>query len=346
MPEGATLSAGVDNGDGTWTLTQSDLDNLRLTPAADDSSDFTLAVTATTTEADGDSTSVNASLNINIQGVADLPELDVASVTGQQDTSFALDIASALNDSDGSETLSITISNVPNGAVFSTGVDNGDGSWTFTPRQLEGLNITPPPNFAGELDLTVTATAIEADGDMSIANASLTVTVTEDPKDLPEVSRESDWNESAWTDPDVLIGEGSDILGAISEPGGIDETLDRIDLQAHTLTELGFSDEDGADLGYEFIGEVPPLDLEGDPVDAVPPPSEPLYELVEARTSAYDDGRGAPAPNNAPTATADEPEPSDEPVANAKGQTANMFVLLWSLVRSIGPRQRTDTNDD
>ena len=37
-----------------------------------------------------------------------------------------------LSDLDGSESLLVTIGNVPPGAVLSAGTDNGDGTWTFT----------------------------------------------------------------------------------------------------------------------------------------------------------------------------------------------------------------------
>src|SRR5207248_1448309 len=47
LPEGAALSAGVHNGDGTWTLSGDQLAGLTLTPAADSGDDFTLTVTVT-----------------------------------------------------------------------------------------------------------------------------------------------------------------------------------------------------------------------------------------------------------------------------------------------------------
>ncbi len=40
VPTGASLSAGTDNGDGTWTLTQAQLAGLTLTPPADKDADF------------------------------------------------------------------------------------------------------------------------------------------------------------------------------------------------------------------------------------------------------------------------------------------------------------------
>jgi hypothetical protein len=58
---------------------------------------------------------------------ASAPTLTVANVSGSEDTAIGQDIASALTDLDGSETLSVRISGMPTGAVLSVGVSNGDG---------------------------------------------------------------------------------------------------------------------------------------------------------------------------------------------------------------------------
>src|SRR5260221_14290497 len=47
LPEGATLSAGTQNADGSWTLTGDQLAGLTLTPGPDSSEGFTLGITAT-----------------------------------------------------------------------------------------------------------------------------------------------------------------------------------------------------------------------------------------------------------------------------------------------------------
>ena len=47
VPSGAVLSAGTDNGDGSWTLTPEQLSGLTITPPANSDADFTLTVTAT-----------------------------------------------------------------------------------------------------------------------------------------------------------------------------------------------------------------------------------------------------------------------------------------------------------
>ena len=63
VPKGATLSAGLDNGDGTWSLVADDLKNLSVT--ADDGAKFTLTVTATATDASGAVMTQHADVNVS-----------------------------------------------------------------------------------------------------------------------------------------------------------------------------------------------------------------------------------------------------------------------------------------
>ncbi|MET3374059.1 VCBS repeat-containing protein [Variovorax boronicumulans] len=82
-------------------------------------------------------------------------------------------LQTSLVDIDGSETLSIRISNVPVGAAFTAGKRNEDGSWTFTQSQLAGLQFLAPASYKGELlKLVVTATATEIDGESTASTTS------------------------------------------------------------------------------------------------------------------------------------------------------------------------------
>src|SRR5207302_1804201 len=151
VPTGASLNHGIDNGGGSWTLTPAQLAGLTITPPANSDADFTLHVTATSTEAGPSALGLGTAstahdILVTVNAVADAPTLTVADATGNEDAAIALSISSALTDTDGSESLSITISGVPTGASLNHGIDNGGGSWTLTPAQLAGLTITPPAN--------------------------------------------------------------------------------------------------------------------------------------------------------------------------------------------------------
>jgi hypothetical protein len=89
VPAGATLSAGTDNGDGTWTLSVDDLAGLTITPAENDASDFELSVLVTTKDGDSVANS-GATFAVTVSGVADAPEVTVADVSGGEDTARAI----------------------------------------------------------------------------------------------------------------------------------------------------------------------------------------------------------------------------------------------------------------
>ncbi|MBL0933035.1 MAG: hypothetical protein IBJ15_23355, partial [Alphaproteobacteria bacterium] len=173
VPEGATLSAGTDLGDGAWLLTPADLPGLTITPPPDFSGTLNLTVTATSHEG-GATSSVTSTLAVDIEAVADTPTLSATNASGAEDHAIALNIAASLSDT--SETLGVTIAGVPDGATLSAGTDLGDGAWLLTPDDLPGLTITPPADFSGQIDLTVTATSTDGTSTSS-ATSNLTVEV-------------------------------------------------------------------------------------------------------------------------------------------------------------------------
>jgi Ca2+-binding RTX toxin-like protein len=210
VPEGATLSAGTDNGDGTWTLGSGDLEGLTITPADDFSGSFELGVTATSADGE-DIATTTGSITVDVAGVADAPTLDVTDASGNEDSAIALDIDAGLTDS--SEVLTVTISGVPEGATLSAGTDNGDGSWTLSATDLNGLTITPADDFSGSFELGVTATSADGE-DIATTTDSITVDVA-GVADAPtlEVSDTSGSEDSAIAlDIDAGLTDSSEVL--------------------------------------------------------------------------------------------------------------------------------------
>jgi len=99
--------------------------------------------------------------------------------TGATIAVAGLDIAAALADLDGSESiLSVLISDLPAGATLSAGTDNGDGTWSLTPAQLAGLEVSMPVTPPATYSLTVAVTSIEgANGDTATTTITFNLTV-------------------------------------------------------------------------------------------------------------------------------------------------------------------------
>ncbi len=248
VPDGATLSAGTNNGNGTWTLTPGQLSGLTITPPENYSGSFNLSVTATSREANGSTATSSSSFEVEVEGVADGATLDVSDASGSEDTAIALDIDTELLDD--SESLSITIEGVPDGATLSAGTDNGDGTWTLTPDQLEGLTITPADDFSGEIDLTVLVSTTDGD-DTAVVMEEIKVDV-EGVADTPtlDVADASGSEDSAIAlDIDAGLTDGSEVLtitisgvpdgaelSAGTDNGDGTWTLSSADLEGLTIT--------------------------------------------------------------------------------------------------------------
>lgn len=177
LPDGATLSAGTDNGDGTWTLDGADLNGLTMN-VPNGAGAFDLQIAATSTEGAGGSTTTSLTLAV-ADLTADGTTVNTSDATGNEDTAIALDIDVTLADTDGSESVSITIGDVPVGAQLSAGTDNGDGTWMLDRDDLEGLTITPAANSGDDFQLSVTTTTTEsATGNTATVTDTLDVTVS------------------------------------------------------------------------------------------------------------------------------------------------------------------------
>ncbi|WP_370466037.1 beta strand repeat-containing protein, partial [Niveispirillum cyanobacteriorum] len=227
VPTGASLSAGTNNGNGTWTLTAAQLTGLKLTPPANSDADFNLGVTAKVTGLAGIDSSVTAQLHVTVLPVADMPSLNVAAAVGVSGHGIPLNIQSALTDLDGSEALHVTIAGVPVGGLLSAGTDNHDGTWTLAPGDLTNLSLLAPDGSSGTVNLTVTAKAVEgSDNSRTSLSANLSVAMTADTGALSD---------------DILIAAGMDLslLGGQSVSRAI-ISLDPLDFhQGDSLSLAG-----------------------------------------------------------------------------------------------------------
>ncbi|MDJ0609183.1 MAG: cadherin domain-containing protein [Kiloniellales bacterium] len=158
VPSGATLSAGTDNGDGTWTLTSGELGGLTITPPQHSDDDFQLTVTASSDDGSTVETSAPQTIDVTVDPVADTPNLSATNTaSGSQDGAVEVEIPPAIMALDGDPSLSVTISNVPSGATLSAGTDNGDGTWTLVSGELDQLVIEPPAGDDTNFTLNIEA---------------------------------------------------------------------------------------------------------------------------------------------------------------------------------------------
>ena len=130
---------------------------------------------------DGKHGTTTGTVTVEVSAVADKPLLSVdgtlhAEVKSTEPTLVALDISANLVDLDGSENLTVMISEVPAGVTFTAGKRDDSGNWILQPSDLGGLQMILPAAFADNFTLAVAARAVET-SNFSLASTHQTVDV-------------------------------------------------------------------------------------------------------------------------------------------------------------------------
>nr|WP_318522049.1 RTX toxin [Photobacterium leiognathi] len=164
----------TQNSDGSWqVLEPSRLDELLLKPPHNYSGDLTINVeTNITDQADSssqtDTQTKTSSVIINVEPVTDIATMpDTITEQGNEDGYIHIvGLGAILYDDDGSETISLNLSGVPNGAVMFYSPDGGTTfiqlpntgkSWGFDIAQADSIYIRPPTDFSGDITLKLDA---------------------------------------------------------------------------------------------------------------------------------------------------------------------------------------------
>nr|WP_318418052.1 type I secretion C-terminal target domain-containing protein [Photobacterium leiognathi] len=163
-----------DNNDGSWTIKDpTRLGEVTLVPPLNFSGELTINVEANITdEADcptqTDTQTKTASVVIDVAPVTDYAKMpDQIEVLGDEDSYIHITgLDAILFDDDGSESISLNISGLPNGAVLFFSPDGGNSfiqlpnnglSWNFEPSLMDKIYIRPPLDFSGDMKLKLEA---------------------------------------------------------------------------------------------------------------------------------------------------------------------------------------------
>ena len=176
VPLDATLSAGTNNGGGSWTLTAAQLSGLKLNAGE---TSGTLHVIATNTTTGEVASSATSDIAVTVSPAPEAPSLAGTVLTASGNEGTAIPLTITATPVDGDDVLSIGITGVPLDATLSAGTNNGGGNWTLTAAQLVGLKLN-----AGETSgtLHVTATNTTTGEVASSAPSDIAVTVNPGPE--------------------------------------------------------------------------------------------------------------------------------------------------------------------
>ncbi len=164
----------TQNPDGSWqVLDPSRLDELLLKPPHNYSGDLTINLETNITDQSDSSSQTDtqtkiSSVIINVEPVTDIATMpDTITEQGDEDGYIHIvGLGAILFDDDGSETVSLNLSGVPNGAVMFYSPDGGTTfiqlpntgkSWNFESAQADSIYIRPPTDFSGDITLKLEA---------------------------------------------------------------------------------------------------------------------------------------------------------------------------------------------
>jgi hypothetical protein len=130
-----------------------------------------------------------------------------------------LDIKGTLGGMAGVRVLGVTISNVPPGGLFSSGEDNGEGVWSLSETDLDGLTFTPSPDGMGEtiLAVSVVTRAEGAPPETPPTTLAFGVTVPAFPGAAPAVE-EALVVEEPLAEPEIQMADAPEPGPEIGEP--------------------------------------------------------------------------------------------------------------------------------
>ncbi|RXK13690.1 hypothetical protein CP985_13280, partial [Malaciobacter mytili LMG 24559] len=139
IPNNIELNAG-EKKENTWIIDEKDIKKLAFIAPENFSGKLNLQIKSISEDGGTSRAEVSKNLSITINEIIDKPILNVQNSFIKDNQAF-LSIDASLLDNDNSETLSLLITNLPNGSSLNKGSLNKDGSYTLTKQDLEDLKI-------------------------------------------------------------------------------------------------------------------------------------------------------------------------------------------------------------
>ena len=173
FPSGSTFNRGTSSGH-FWILTSNDFGEVELSLPEHLSGTF--EITAEALYAYSTNRRMGT-VRFTVNPVADAPNLNVIHDPCVSSGSFSFVISSSLVDSDGSETLLITISGLPSGSLLSAGRVSQNGDFILEPSELQrSITATIPTTSINTININFIATSSEILNN-GIASTSMSVSL-------------------------------------------------------------------------------------------------------------------------------------------------------------------------
>ncbi|MBL4693738.1 MAG: hypothetical protein JKY92_10495, partial [Magnetovibrio sp.] len=199
--------------------------------------------------------------------------LETNPTSGYDNLTYDISIETGLSDTDGSESLSdVTVSGIPDGATFSAGTDNGDGTWTMTEGDLNGLTLDVDSAVSQDFSITVSVTSTEAsNGDAATSTSTIDVALPDAADNGSDITGDTsadalDPLSEMFSDSDTLTFEGEEYdISTLTDGDSQDSYGDVAPVGAkQEIDGYDAADNDTSD-GYSSTADVG----DGGPVDDI-----------------------------------------------------------------------------
>ena len=158
FPNDSTFNKGTSSGH-FWILTYNDFGEVELSLPEHSSGTFVITAEALFSYS---THGRMGTLQFTVNPVADVPNLNVINDPCIDSGIFSFVISSSLVDSDGSETLLITVSGLPNGSLLTAGHVTENGDFILVPSELQRrITATIPPTSLNTINVDFIAIATE-----------------------------------------------------------------------------------------------------------------------------------------------------------------------------------------
>ena len=176
LPKDFSLNQGEKLSNGNWKLRVDQLDNLILKTLPNYAGSLTINITSVIVEENGKliRSEIPVKLPIDIEAVADEAILEVNDIDTNENSLVYLNINSKLIDLDGSETLQLRISGVPENSVLNVGKKEGS-IWIVEEKDIKTIAMLNPKGVFGNINLDIEAVSTDSNGDKSIVSKSMIV---------------------------------------------------------------------------------------------------------------------------------------------------------------------------
>lgn len=163
LPEGAVLSAGADNGDGSWSIPVEDVPGLALTLPPGQASALRLTVSVVSIAGRDGALAVRAHQIIAKPGEPLRLDLPAGTAPPAAMRSLPLGISGLVEElAEGGRIDAVALSGLPDGLALSAGVhDQRTGCWIVRPEQLAGLEVRAAHGASSRVVLRLTAMTID-----------------------------------------------------------------------------------------------------------------------------------------------------------------------------------------